>query len=47
MPMLSINGKILLTTPPELASLASDRVAGRLKQLAKLLGRDSRIIVTG
>jgi exopolyphosphatase/guanosine-5'-triphosphate,3'-diphosphate pyrophosphatase len=47
MPMLSINGKILLTTPPELASLASDRVAGRLKQLARLLGRDSRILVTG
>jgi exopolyphosphatase/guanosine-5'-triphosphate,3'-diphosphate pyrophosphatase len=47
MPMLCVNGKVILSAPPELASLASDRVSGRLKQLAKLLGRDSRILVDG
>jgi exopolyphosphatase / guanosine-5'-triphosphate,3'-diphosphate pyrophosphatase len=47
MPMICDNGKLVLKTPLELAPLASDRVSGRLKQLAKLLGRDSRIVTTG
>ncbi len=46
MPMRCENGKVILSAPPELTSLASDRVAGRLKQLAKLLGRDSRIVTS-
>lgn len=37
--------KITLSVPTALQSLASDRVAGRLKQLAKLLGKDSAIVI--
>ncbi|MGL4325539.1 MAG: exopolyphosphatase [Beijerinckiaceae bacterium] len=35
--------RVVLQVPPDLRSLASDRVTGRLKQLAKLLGRDHRV----
>lgn len=45
MPLTCDNGKLILRTPAELSTLASERVAGRLKQLGKLLGRDSRIIL--
>lgn len=36
-------GKLVLPFPEALAPLASERVAGRLKQLAKLMGRTSEI----
>jgi exopolyphosphatase/guanosine-5'-triphosphate,3'-diphosphate pyrophosphatase len=32
-------GELLLTLPPDLADLAGERLNGRLKQLARLLGR--------
>ena len=35
--------KVVLTVPRALNSLASDRVTNRLKQLAKLLGKDASI----
>lgn len=39
----STNKRVLLNVPEEWRSLASERVTGRLKQLAKLLGRDHRV----
>lgn len=35
--------RLVLSLPPELAALSSERVTGRLKQLAKLLGREPEI----
>ena len=36
--------RLLLEVPREWRALASDRVTGRLKQLAKLLGREHRVV---
>jgi exopolyphosphatase/guanosine-5'-triphosphate,3'-diphosphate pyrophosphatase len=38
-----VDGRLVLRFPDDLRALASDRVVGRLKQLAKLLGRDYEI----
>lgn len=43
LPVACVDGRLILRFPGDLAALASDRVAGRLKQLAKLLGRDYEI----
>jgi len=32
--------KLVLTLPPDLAALASDRLFNRMKQLARLVGRE-------
>ncbi|QEL26463.1 exopolyphosphatase [Bosea sp. F3-2] len=42
-PATCVDNRLLLRFPEDLASLASERVEGRLKQLAKLLGRDFEI----
>ena len=42
-PASCIDNRLLLRFPDDLAALASERVEGRLKQLAKLLGRDFEI----
>jgi exopolyphosphatase/guanosine-5'-triphosphate,3'-diphosphate pyrophosphatase len=39
-PLTCIDNRLVLRLPDDLKSLASERVAGRLKQLAKLLGRE-------
>jgi exopolyphosphatase/guanosine-5'-triphosphate,3'-diphosphate pyrophosphatase len=38
-----VDARLVLRFPADLAALSSDRVEGRLKQLAKLLGRDFEI----
>jgi exopolyphosphatase/guanosine-5'-triphosphate,3'-diphosphate pyrophosphatase len=38
-PLTCTENRLVLRLPPELRSLASERVAGRMKQLARLLGR--------
>jgi exopolyphosphatase/guanosine-5'-triphosphate,3'-diphosphate pyrophosphatase len=43
MPLRCTEKKVVLSTPRALATLASDRVFGRLKQLGKLLGREAAI----
>ncbi len=45
MSLTATEKKVVLQVPKELQSLASDRVASRLKQLAKLLGKDGSIVV--
>lgn len=45
MTLTTTEKKVVLSVPRALNSLASDRVAGRLKQLAKLLGKDSSIVL--
>ncbi len=45
MPLTSTDKRVVLSVPRALNSLASDRVASRLKQLAKLLGKDSSIVL--
>ncbi|MGO4406516.1 exopolyphosphatase [Bosea sp. RAF48] len=42
-PATCVDNRLVLRFPGDLASLASERVEGRLKQLAKLLGRDFEI----
>ena len=42
-PLLCVKGELRLTLPPDLADLAGDRLAGRMKQLAKLIGRSYSI----
>ena len=44
-PMVCEKGRMVLTLPPDLADLASDRLLNRMKQLARLLGRDPQIVV--
>ncbi|MDP3407292.1 exopolyphosphatase [Bosea sp. (in: a-proteobacteria)] len=43
MPATCVAGRLVLRLPADLGPLASDRVIGRLKQLAKLLGREYEI----
>ena len=38
-----VDARLVLRFPEDLAALSSDRVEGRLKQLAKQLGRDFEI----
>lgn len=42
-PALCVDRRLVLRLPDDLAALASERVEGRLKQLAKLLARDYEI----
>lgn len=42
--LLCTDRRLLLHVPPEWRALASERVTGRLKQLAKLLGREHRVV---
>ena len=42
-PAACVDNRLLLRFPDDLSALASERVEGRLKQLAKLLGRDFEI----
>jgi exopolyphosphatase/guanosine-5'-triphosphate,3'-diphosphate pyrophosphatase len=44
-PLLVQKDKLVLTLPDELADLANERVQGRLKALAKLIGREPSIKV--
>ena len=43
MPAMCVDGRLILRFPDDLRPLASDRVVSRLKQLAKLLGREVEI----
>ncbi|MGL4240323.1 MAG: Ppx/GppA family phosphatase [Beijerinckiaceae bacterium] len=43
-PLVCEGGRLILTFPPELAALNSDRVANRLRQLARLLGKEASIV---
>lgn len=45
MQLMATGKKVVLAVPAELSAMASERVAGRLKQLGKLLGKDSTILV--
>ena len=38
-----VKTKLVLTLPPELADLASERLMSRLKQLARLIGREAEV----
>ncbi len=42
-PLVAAKGKLVLTLPPDLADLISERLNNRLKQLAKLVGREPAI----
>ena len=44
-PMLCTKTQVVLTLPPDLADLVSDRLASRLKQLARLIGREPVLAV--
>jgi exopolyphosphatase/guanosine-5'-triphosphate,3'-diphosphate pyrophosphatase len=44
-PMVCLKTKLVLTLPRDLADLASDRLHNRLKQLARLIGREPAIVV--
>jgi exopolyphosphatase / guanosine-5'-triphosphate,3'-diphosphate pyrophosphatase len=44
-PLACSGNRLTLTLPPALAALNSDRLANRLKQLARLLGREPQILV--
>ena len=44
-PMVCTKSKLTLTLPPELADLASERLTGRLRSLARLIGREPEIKV--
>ena len=44
-PLLCTKSQLILTLPPDLADLASDRLSNRLKQLARLIGREPAIAV--
>ena len=46
-PMLCSKTQVVLTLPRDLADLASDRLASRLKQMARLIGREPVIAVEG
>ncbi len=46
-PVACLKAKVVLTLPSDLADLASERVQNRLKQLARLIGREPVITVAG
>ena len=45
-PLVASKAKITLRLPPELGDLANERLASRVKTLAKLLGRDPVVVVS-
>jgi exopolyphosphatase/guanosine-5'-triphosphate,3'-diphosphate pyrophosphatase len=47
LPLAAEGRRLVLSVPPPLAALPSERVASRLKQLAKLAGREPAIEVEG
>ena len=42
-PMLCQKGKVILTLPPDLAPLSSERLQSRMRQFARLIGGDPEI----
>jgi exopolyphosphatase/guanosine-5'-triphosphate,3'-diphosphate pyrophosphatase len=46
-PVACLKTKLVLTLPHELADLACDRLLNRLKQLARLIGREPEIVIAG
>jgi exopolyphosphatase / guanosine-5'-triphosphate,3'-diphosphate pyrophosphatase len=44
-PMLCTKTKLILTLPPDLGDLASERLNNRLKQLARLIGREASVVI--
>ena len=46
-PLTCTRSKVVLRLPADLAPLASERLSGRLKQLARLIGRDPVVKVAG
>jgi exopolyphosphatase/guanosine-5'-triphosphate,3'-diphosphate pyrophosphatase len=46
-PLVARHGACVLSLPPELADLASERLANRLKQLSRLIGREGRVGIEG
>lgn len=46
-PVACVKTKLILTLPAELADLACDRLYNRLKQLARLIGREPAITIAG
>lgn len=44
-PLTCTRSKVVLRLPADLAPLASERISGRLKQLARLIGRDAAVKV--
>ncbi|WP_051335720.1 Ppx/GppA family phosphatase [Methylocapsa acidiphila] len=46
-PVACVKSRVVLTLPSDLADLASERVHNRLKQLARLIGREPAITVAG
>jgi exopolyphosphatase/guanosine-5'-triphosphate,3'-diphosphate pyrophosphatase len=46
-PIACVKSKVVLTMPRDLADLASDRLQNRLKQLARLIGREPLIETEG
>lgn len=46
-PMAATKREIVLTLPSDLASLRSERLSNRMKQLGKLIGREPRVAVAG
>lgn len=47
MPIFVDRNRLVLEVPADLADLASERLANRLKQLAKLIGREPQIVIGG
>jgi exopolyphosphatase / guanosine-5'-triphosphate,3'-diphosphate pyrophosphatase len=43
--LLCVRGELRLTLPADLADIAGDRLSGRLKQLARLIGRTPSIVI--
>ncbi len=43
--LLCVKGKVVLTLPADLADLVGERLNGRLKQLARLIGRSPSIVI--
>ncbi len=46
-PVACVKSNVVLTLPADLADLASDRLYSRVKQLARLIGRDAVITISG
>jgi exopolyphosphatase/guanosine-5'-triphosphate,3'-diphosphate pyrophosphatase len=46
-PVACVKTKVELNLPPDLADLASDRLYSRVKQLARLIGREAIVTVAG
>ena len=44
-PMICSKNKLVLSVPKDLSPLVNDRLNGRLKQMAKLIGREPAIKV--